>query len=188
MVVLAVIGLLVLAFIVAVFFSARNLTVPQLLLWFALFLTTLGFLYISSIVMAAHGKWKSAVAQLQQQIESAQQQKEELTRGNKSVRAVAHQLSLEVVGAGQVWNNMLVENIDPNGIVLNARFWGMDRCVGGAAEGGALEPVPAETPPAEPAATAPAEGETAAAPAEGAAPGTETTPPSSGAAEGGAAA
>ncbi|MFO0911940.1 MAG: hypothetical protein U0795_03205 [Pirellulales bacterium] len=172
MVFLAVIGVLALAFIVALILSSRNLTVAQILLWIGLFLTTIAFMFVSSVVMAAHAKWKKSSADLQKEIVAAEKTRDTLTRGNSSVRAVAQKLNVEVVGAGQIWNNLIVENIDPNGIVLNSRVWGLDRCVGQPDEGGALEPVPAaeETPAAE---GAPADGEAAAdgaaAPADGAA-------------------
>ncbi len=160
---LAILGVLVLAFIALAVLSAKTWQIWHVLIVGALFVATFIFCALAASTLKVHERWRSQYEQARVDLESEQNTFDQLTRprlnsDQPTVGEVSNDVRRTLADRGRVWRNLALADVGDGTVTLDASNWGDAACqrVGGGDEFGDFED---EEPP-EP---IPADGEAAAA-------------------------
>ncbi|MDG2384180.1 MAG: hypothetical protein P8N76_21095 [Pirellulaceae bacterium] len=161
---LAILGVLVLAFIALAVFSAKTWQIWHVVLMFALFIATFCFMAFAAATLKTQERWRTQYVRSTKDLAQAQETQLQLTKGSifetddPSLPQIQSDLRRLLVDRGRVWRNLAVAGIGQGSITLDATNWGDEACY--QPRSGVDEYDDFDDEPVEP---IPAEGEAAAA-------------------------
>ncbi|MCP4193585.1 MAG: hypothetical protein GY768_23475 [Planctomycetaceae bacterium] len=167
---LAILGVLVLAFIALTVFSAKTWQIWHVVLMFALFIATFCFMAFAAATLKTQERWRTQYVRSTTDLKKAEDEQLLLTKGflltedsiseadDPSLPQIQSDLRRLLVDRGRVWRNLAVASIGQGSITLDASNWGDEACYQQRAGGDEYDDFDDE--PVEP---IPAEGEAAAA-------------------------
>ena len=130
---LAILGVIVLLYIVLAYFAARTWPTGQAVLVVLLFIASLVFLILSSALMKIHDKWRTQYETAVANIERESEQNQILLRGSK-IEGVAGVLQMRgeverlLIDRGRVWRGMRLANVAEGQLIFDASGWTAAGC------------------------------------------------------------
>jgi len=109
----AVVGVILLVGLIALFLSATVWRVPMILVVFCVMAAGLTFFYLSARTLKTHAAWRKDIATFETRFDEAEKKNKELADGPQGVREIKADLKIAMAGRGNIWRGATATTLDP---------------------------------------------------------------------------